>query len=122
MKEAPILLHINLGNQSLTNWLKENKYVIYSELIRYCEKLLTENLLSVQAIMVSNLYDNIVFLIKRDNVKLTLDKAMDFFIDIEEYEKCAQIRNLYILIENLKNETTDTKISKSNQRGLKSNR
>jgi hypothetical protein len=114
MKEAPILLHINLGNQSLTNWLKENKYVIYSELIRYCEKLLTENLLSVQAIMVSNLYDNIVFLIKRDNVKLTLDKAMDFFIDIEEYEKCAQIRNLYILIENLKNETTDTKISKSN--------
>ena len=114
MKEAPILLHINLGNQSLTNWLKENKYIIYSELIRYCEKLLTENLLSVQAIMVSNLYDNIVFLIKRDNVKLTLDKAMDFFIDIEEYEKCAQIRNLYILIENLKNETTDIKISKSN--------
>jgi hypothetical protein len=114
MKEAPILLHINLGNQSLTNWLKENKYIIYSELIRYCEKLLTENLLSVQAIMVSNLYDNIVFLIKRDNVKLTLDKAMAFFIDIEEYEKCAQIRNLYILIENLKNETTDIKISKSN--------
>jgi hypothetical protein len=112
MKEAPILLHINLGNQSLTNWLKENKYIIYSELIRYCEKLLTENLLSVQAIMVSNLYDNIVFLIKRDNVKLTLDKAMDFFIDIEEYEKCAEIRNLYILIENLKNETTYIKISK----------
>jgi hypothetical protein len=114
MKEAPILLHINLGNQSLTNWLKENKYIIYSELIRYCEKLLTENLLSVQAIMISNLYDNIVFLIKKDNVKLTLDKAMDFFIDIEEYEKCAQIRNLYILIENLKNETADIKISKSN--------
>jgi hypothetical protein len=122
MKEAPILLHINLGNQSLTNWLKENKYIIYSELIRYCKKLLTENLSSVQAIMVSNLYDNIVFLIKRDNVKLTLDKAMDFFMDIEEYEKCVEIRDLYILIENLKNETTDIKISKSNQRGLKSNR
>ena len=122
MKEAPILLHINLGNQSLTNWLKENKYIIYSELIRYCKKLLTENLSSVQAIMVSNLDDNIVFLIKRDNVKLTLDKAMDFFMDIEEYEKCVEIRDLYILIENLKNETTDIKISKSNQRGLKSNR
>jgi len=122
MKEAPILLHINLGNQSLTNWLKENKYIIYSELIRYCKKLLTENLSSVQAIMVSNLDDNIVFLIKRDNVKLTLDKAMDFFMDIEEYEKCVEIRDLYILIENLKNETTDIKISKSNQRGLKRNR
>jgi len=118
----PIILHIDLGNQSLTSWLSENKYIVYSELIRYCDKLLKDNLKEVQAIMVSNLYDNIVFIIKRENVKLTLDKAMDFFMDIEEYEKCAEIRNLYILIENLKNETTDTKISKSNQRGLKSNR
>jgi len=122
MKTEPIILHIELGNQSLTNWLSENKYVVYSELIRYCEKLLKNNLKEIQAIMVSNLYDNIVFIIKRDNVKLTLDKAMDFFMDIEEYEKCVEIRDLYILIENLKNETTDTKISKSNQRGLKSNR
>ena len=122
MKGEPIILHIDLGNQSLTNWLKENQYVIFSELIRYSKKLLKENLTFIQAIMVSNLYDNIVFIIKRDNVKLTLDKAMDFFMDIEEYEKCVEIRDLYILIENLKNETTDTKISKSNQRGLKSNR
>ena len=122
MKGEPIILHIDLGNQSLTNWLKENQYIIFSELIRYSKKLLKENLTFIQAIMVSNLYDNIVFIIKRDNVKLTLDKAMDFFMDIEEYEKCVEIRDLYILIENLKNETTDIKISKSNQRGLKSNR
>jgi phage anti-repressor protein len=122
MKNEPIILHIDLQNQSLTNWLKDNQYVIFSELVRYSEKLLKENLEFIQAIMVSNLSDNIVFIIKRDNVKLTLDKAMDFFMDIEEYEKCAEIRNLYILIENLKNETKDIKISKSNQRGLKSNR
>jgi len=122
MKGEPIILHIDLQNQSLTDWLKQNQYIIFSELIRFSKKLLKENLTFIQAIMVSNLYDNIVFIIKRDNVKLTLDKAMDFFMDIEEYEKCAEIRDLYILIENLKNETTDTKISKSNQRGLKSNR
>ena len=122
MKENPIILHIELGNQSVYDWLKENQYVIFSELIRYSKKLLDENLDMVQAIMVSNLSDNIVFIIKRDNVKLTLDKAMDFFMDIEEYEKCAEIRDLYILIENLKNETKDIKISKSNQRGLKGNR
>jgi phage anti-repressor protein len=122
MKESPIILHIDLQNQSLTGWLKENQYVIFSELVRYSQKLLNENLDFIQAIMVSNLSDNIVFILKRDNLKLTLDKAMDFFMDIEEYEKCAEIRNLYILIENLKNETKDTKISKSNQRGLKSNR
>lgn len=122
MKGEPIILHIDLGNQSVTEWLKENEYIIFSELIRYSKKLLKENLTFIQAIMVSNIYDNIVFIIKRDNVKLTLDKAMDFFMDIEEYEKCVEIRDLYILIENLKNETTDTKIGKSNQRGLKSNR
>lgn len=122
MKGEPIILHIDLQNQSLTNWLKENQYIIFSELIRYSEKLLKENLDFIQAIMVSNLSDNIVFIVKRDNVKLTLDKAMDFFMDIEEYEKCVEIRDLYILIENLKNETKDIKISKSNQRGLKNNR
>jgi transcription initiation factor IIE alpha subunit len=121
MKTEPIILHIELGDQSLTNWLSENKYVIYSELIRYCEKLLKNNLKEIQAIMVSNLYDNIVFIIKRDNVKLTLDKAMEYFLSIEEFEKCAEIRNLNILIQNLQNEATNIKISKSNKRGLKSN-
>ena len=120
MKTEPIILHIELGNQSLTNWLTENKYVIYSELIRYCEKLLKNNLKEIQAIMVSNLYDNIVFIIKRDNVKLTLDKAMEYFLSIEEFEKCAEIRNLNILIQNLQNEATNIKTSKSNKRGLKS--
>lgn len=121
MKTEPIILHIELGNQSLTNWLSENKYVVYSELIRYCEKLLKNNLKEIQAIMVSNLYDNIVFIIKRDNLKLTLDKAMEYFLSIEEFEKCAEIRNLNILIQNLQNEATNIKISKSNKRGLKSN-
>jgi hypothetical protein len=42
-------------------------------------------------------------------------------MSIEEYEKCAKIRDLYILIENLKNETKNIKTSKSNQRRPKSN-
>jgi len=122
MKENPIILHIELGNQSVYDWLKENQYVIFSELIRYSKKLLDENLDTVQAIMVSNLSDNIVFIIKRDNVKLTLDKAMEYFMDMEEYEKCAEIRDLDILIQNLENEATNIKVSKSNQRKLKVNR
>jgi len=122
MKAEPIILHIELGNQPVLEWLKQNQYIIFSELIRYSDKLLKENLNFIQAIMVSNVSDNIVFIVKKENLKLTLDKAMDFFMDIEEYEKCAEIRDLYILIENLKNETKDIKISKSNQRGLKSNR
>ena len=122
MKETPIILHIDLGNYSLSEWLHDNKYIIYSELVRFTKKLLEDKLDTLQAIMVSNLSDNIVFVLKRKNIDITLNKAMNFFMSIEEYEKCAEIRDLYILIENLKNETKDTKISKSNQRGLKSNR
>jgi hypothetical protein len=122
MKETPIILHIDLGTESVTEWLKQNQYVIFSELVRYSKKLVKENLDFIQAIMVSNLYDNIVFIIKRDNLKLTLDKAFDFFMDIEEYEKCAEIRDLNILIQNLQNEATNIKVSKPNQRKSKINR
>jgi 16S rRNA C1402 (ribose-2'-O) methylase RsmI len=115
----PIILHIDLGNQSLGGWLKDNRYVIYSELTRYSEKLIKEQLEMVQAILVSNLSDNIVFIIKKDNVELTLNKAMEYFLSIEEYEQCAKIRNLFILIENQKNEARDIKISRRNKRQSK---
>jgi hypothetical protein len=122
MKETPIILHIDLGDYSLSEWLRDNKYIIYSELLRFTKILLESKLDILQAIMVSNLSDNIVFVLKRKNINITLNKAMDYFMLIEEYEKCAEIRDLNILIQNLENETADIKISKSNQRGLKSNR
>ena len=115
----PIILHIDLGNQSLSNWLKDNRYVIYSELVRYSEKLINERLELVQAILVSNLSDNIVFIIKKDNVELTLNKAMEYFLSVEEYEQCAKIRNLFILIENQKNETRNIKINRRNKKQSK---
>ncbi len=37
-------------------------------------------------------------------------------MDVEEYEKCAEIRDLNILIQNLENETANIKIGKSNKR------
>ena len=121
MKDLPIILHIDLENQSVNGWLEENRYIIFSELVRYSKKLLTEDLDNVQAIMVSNYYDNLVFILKRENLKLTLEKAMEYFMDIEEYEKCAEIRDLDILIQNLENETGNIKTGKSNQRKPKVN-
>jgi hypothetical protein len=122
MKVEPIILHIELGNESVSYWLKQNQYVIFSELVRFSKKLIEEKLSFIQAIMVSNLSDNIVFIIKKENLKLTLNKAMDYFMEIEEYEKCAEIRDLYILIENLKNETKNIEHSKSDKRRLKIDR
>lgn len=116
-----MILHIDLGNQSLTNWLRDNKYVIYSELIRFSEKLIKEKLDTIQAIMVSNLADNIVFVLKKEAIHITLNKAMEFFMANEEYEQCAKIRDLYILIEKSKNESTDTKNSVRTKRARKGN-
>lgn len=112
MQEQPITLHIDLGNQSLTSWIKENKYIIHSELIRYSEKMLNGNFDTLQAILVSNLVDNVVFILKKDTLDLTLDKAMEYFLSIEEYEKCAKIRDLEYLLKTQKNENENTKNSK----------
>jgi repressor of nif and glnA expression len=98
MNENPLILHIDVGNQSVKAWLKEHRYVIYSEIVRYCEKLLNSDLESIQAILVSNISDNVVFLIEREHIGLALDKAMNYFITIEEYEQCAKIRDLQQLL------------------------
>ena len=89
-----MILHIDLGNQSLQPWLKDNKYIIFSELIRYAERLINDDVDMIQALLVSNLSDNVVFIIKRDEVHITLEKAMDYFLSIEEYEQCAKIRDI----------------------------
>lgn len=116
-----MILHIDLGNQSLTNWLRDNKYVVYSELVRFCEKMITENLDTLQAIMVSNLADNVVFVLKKEMVHITLRKAMEYFLEQEEFEKCAKIRDLQILIEKIQNESRDTKNSSGTKRASKRN-
>jgi len=115
----PVILHIDLGSYPISNWLRNNKYVIFSELLRFSKILIEQNLDTIQAIMISNYQDNIVFILKKENLENVLEKAFNFFMDIEEYEKCAEIRDLNILIENLKNESKDIKNNKSNKRQSK---
>ncbi len=57
------------------------------------------------------------------DLKQTLDKAMNFFMEVEEYEKCAEIRDLNILIQKNKNyESKNIENSKSNKKQSKANR
>lgn len=95
----PIILHIDINNESLIDWLQNNKFIVHSELVRYSEKLIKQNLKEVQAVIVSSLSENIVFVIKEEDVKFTLQKAMDYFLSVEEYEQCSIINNLLILID-----------------------
>lgn len=94
MNEAPTILHIDLKNQSVYSWLKQNRYVIFSEIVRYSSKMIEDDIKVVQAIIISNSYDNIVFILKKENIKNSLEKAMEYFLEIEEYEKCSEIRDL----------------------------
>ena len=81
------------------NWIKENKYIIHSELIRYSEKMIRGNYETIQAIIISNLVDNVVFILKKDSLNLTLEKAMEYFMSIEEYEKCALLKKIETKVE-----------------------
>ena len=94
------ILHIDVGNIPIIDWVNENKYIIFSEIVRYSEKMIKGELEHINAIMVSNLADNVVFILRNDSVDLTLKKAMDYFLGIEEYEQCGKIRDLLILISN----------------------
>jgi len=119
----PIILHIELGDYPIANWLKSNKYVIFSELLRFAKKLIENDLEILQSIMITNKNDNIVFIVRKSNIKNTLEKAMEYFSEIEEYEKCAEIRDLNILIQKNKNyESKNFENNTSNKRQSKSNR
>lgn len=98
MKEAPTLLHIQIKNQSIYGWFNKNNYIIFSELLRYAKIMIDEKLEFIQCMMVENGYDNIVFILKKENLKLTFDRAMEYFLSIEEYEKCSEIRDLVKLL------------------------
>ena len=113
------ILIIELGNQPLIKWLKDNRYIIHSELVRFAKTMIDKNLEMVQSVMVMNYTDNIVFLLKKENLDITLNQAMEYFISIEEYELCGEIRDLAILIEKSKNETRYIKNSKQNKRKSK---
>lgn len=94
------ILHIDVGNKPIMEWVYENKYIIFSEIVRYAEKLMNSESEHINAIMISNLADNIVFILRKDSIKSTLEKAMEYFLEIEEYEQCGKIRDLLILISN----------------------
>jgi len=36
----PVILHIELGDYPIASWLKNNKYIIFSEILRYMKNVL----------------------------------------------------------------------------------
>jgi hypothetical protein len=114
------MLHIDIGNQPILKWLANNKYIIFSELVRYSEYLITKKLDYVNALLITNFTENIVLVLQKENVSMTLDYAMNYFLFIEEYELCSKIRDLQILIQkSKKDEERNFKSSVQNKRKSK---
>ncbi len=55
---------------------------------------------------------NVDFIISKDDIQLTLKKMMDYYIEVEEYERCSEI---------LKLQNGETKPKKKSKRKLKTN-
>jgi len=119
-KKQTAILHIEIGNVPITQWLNQNKYIIVSELVRYSEKLIKNDLEYSHVIMLSNLTDNVVFILRKSDIRLTLDGAMEYFLSVEAYEQCEKINDLFILISN-KDKTVKNggKIKKTNRKNQK---
>lgn len=100
--EQPEMLHIDIGNQPISTWLKNNKYIVFSELIRYIETIILSDLDTINAILITNFSENVVLVVRKEEIDLSLELAMNYFLNIEEYEICAKIRDLQILIEKSK--------------------
>ena len=88
------ILHIDVGNRPIIDWVNENKYIIFSEIVRYSDKMIKNESEHINAIMVSNLADNVVFILRNDSVDLTLKKAMDYFLQIEAILRKKKIKKI----------------------------
>jgi len=84
-------------------FLKKNKWVIHSLIIDGVKKAYEENLESVTVFRIINTVSGFVMSseLKKDDWLDSLNKSMDYFESIEEYEKCTEIKEL---IKNIKDD------------------
>ena len=90
-------------------FLKKNKWVIHSLIVDGVKKAYEEKLESITVFRIINTVSNFVMTseLKKDDWIDSLSKSMDYFVSIEEYEKCKEIKDL---IKNIKDD-----VDKSNK-------
>lgn len=84
-----------LGEITLEEIYEQNKELIYSSFITEIQKVAND--LSIKRIEVMEFKKNgVKFAIdlKRDQFNSALNSAIDFFIEVESYEKCKECKDL----------------------------
>ena len=72
--------------------LKSSKHKVYKSLIDGVTEAIKTNKKEIKLCEVKNA--NIFITVEKQEWKKSLDSALQFYIDKEEYEKCSKIKNL----------------------------
>ena len=72
--------------------LRSKKHQVYKSLIEGVSEAIKSNKKEVKLCEVKN--SNTYITVEKENWKNSLDSALQFYINTEEYEQCSKIKNL----------------------------
>jgi len=103
---TPKKIYIDFGTP-IETWANENKGMImdsiYSNVFDFIESEEDDRIVLQVSPKIGNRPRipknieppvNVDFIISKDDIQVTLEKMMEYYIEVEEYEKCAEIHKL----------------------------
>ena len=72
--------------------LKSKKHQVYKSLIEGVSEAIKTNKKEIKLCEVKN--SNLYITVEKPKWKKSLDSALQYYVDIEEYEKCSKIKDL----------------------------
>jgi hypothetical protein len=108
MDEPKKILTIYIGNSDIYEWATDKgKSILMPELLVGCEELLYNELDEVKCLRVESFVRGahiaFDFSVKRDGCEDTLTKIMDWALEVEEYDYCQRVKNLFDYLEEREN-------------------
>lgn len=99
MEEPKKILTVHIGKNDIFEWtMGKGKEVLMPELLVGCEELLYNDLEESMCLRVETqirgnqkAFD---FSVKKEGVRDTLDKVMEWSLETENYEMCQRVKNL----------------------------
>lgn len=92
-------------------FLKNQKWLIYSLIIDGVKKSIKDGLDEIVLFRIINPVNNFILIseLKKNDWVVSLNKSLDYFESVEEYEICADIKKLLKKIENGNNKSNGSK-------------
>lgn len=102
---------IPADNVRLESDLKTNKDKYMNHIYKSFSKNITKNdptTLPPKLELFNFSETHLQVIIKKEHYKVTLENLLDYYIELEEYEKCNFIKNILINIEDIQPPTSET--------------